>query len=955
MRNVTKGISSFSFLLLNSRSLINKISQLRSLITLEYPSIVFITETWLSSCIPDDDIFVDHYNCFRGDRTSGLGGGTLIYIHECFSATQIAVKQCSSLGDSVWCILNLSENQNILCGCVYRPPGFNSGTDIALSEHFNEVSEIPVAYRVIAGDFNLPEICWDPPTFPPKLTLFSEAFISGNWVQQITIPTRKCNTLDLLFTANVEYCSVDTLNLCSFSDHEIIRGILTLNAETNQLSKYKYFHRVYHTCTKENVISMIRSFDWSNFFSSNDLKYSFDSFYKYLTDCLDILAPLSTKFTNNKAPGHLSIAARRKLRQLRKALICTHDYYALARMNEILINEENHRLNRIRNLELSIVKKNCNGKDLSKLFKSRLSYSRQQIRLMFDPVKKAFIENRIDICNLFADHYSSNFSSNILNCPTSGQLYNAVLSNITFSVSDISKLISCFRHSYSSGPDGLSSNILKMALPDIAPMMAKLFSLSMEFSEYPHVWKSTYIRPHFKSGSKLNVDNFRPINVTSILSRIMEKIIKNQMLSFLTLQNVINNYQYGFLSKRSCSTCLTDFFDLLTSYKDNNISAAILYFDFSKAFDTVPHEGLIYKLRMFGIINPLYKWLQSFLENRTLVVTLNNSLSTPRPIKSGVIQGSVLGPLLFLLYVNDISKEIHHGKSFLYADDLKIVYNLSDRSPSDITNDIQRDLARIDNWCTTWGMRLNTSKCGIMYVGKNCLTNPLILNGVNLDIIYSVNDLGVLYTNTLSFSPHIASITSKAIRTSEFISRNFFMNKIKVLLFKTLVVPRLQYCSFIYSSANRSDIVKTERVQRRFTKRITSLHSDAGYLTRCKDLNLDPIWLVRLKLNLLFIFKLLNGYCHTNSNVRLKSASQYVLRNSAGRICIDRVKSRSRANFFLQRYSRIWNQLPERLRLLKSPSSFKSELNYFMNISNCMSLLRTDGIDFDPRIGPGNI
>ncbi|MBM6549431.1 reverse transcriptase domain-containing protein, partial [Streptococcus dysgalactiae] len=162
---------------------------------------------------------------------------------------------------------------------------------------------------------------------------------------------------------------------------------------------------------------------------------------------------------------------------------------------------------------------------------------------------------------------------------------------------------------------------------------------------------------------------YRPINHTPIVSRIMERIIKEQMVRFLTSRNLINDGQHGFLKSRSCLTCQLDFINLITTAANNGQAFIIIFLDMTKPFDRVPYLSLLEMLKAFGIIDPLITWLSSYLSLRSQVVNIDGHISQPLPVTSGVIQGSVLGPLLFLLYINDVFTEIRHGTPFLFADD----------------------------------------------------------------------------------------------------------------------------------------------------------------------------------------------------------------------------------------------------------------------------------------------
>ena len=610
------------------------------------------------------------------------------------------------------------------------------------------------------------------------------------------------------------------------------------------------------------------------------------------------------------------------------------------RIKEIYEECELRRTERLRSEESLILKdRNC-IKGLAKLYRKRASVD-DAIPVLADPDTNNLLENPRDICNAFSRHFASCFLTqkySIVNTPRLSPPLDP-LKTINFTTPEIFKIINSLRNSKSLGPDGMPSCMVKSCLPDIASILLKIFNLSLATGHYPDAWKISHIRPKFKSGSKLDPSNYRPINITSILSRIMEKIVKKQMSNYFLSQNIISPAQHGFLSNRSCSTCQADFLNHTISLRDKEYEVDILYFDFSKAFDTVSHLKLIQKLENLGITDPLIQWISSFLSNRELIVEVDSVLSDPLPVTSGVIQGSVLGPLLFLIYINDITECILNGCPYLYADDLKIVYKLKKSTILEDRSRIQDDLTRLENWCNTWAMKLNVDKCGIMHIGRNKINASLTLNGTALTTLTSVKDLGITYDQCLSVSEHVKMITAKANRSAGFIHRNFTSTKSKVSLYRMYVRPRLEYCSFILCIANKADITKIERVQRRFTRRLNNLNQQIPYEKRCEVHNLQPLSIRRAKQNLIFLYKIIHSNICSNINSKFKITSQYCLRNDNNKLYVPRCNKSLRKRSFLILYSTIWNRLPEDIRKADTTRVFSNKINCFLNISTLNQLI----------------
>ena len=774
---------------------------------------MLITESWLNSSISNDAMKVDGYNSFRCDRHEGPGGGVLIFVHKKLSAVELSIKLPPHIGEHAWIIINLSNICNLLVGCIYRPPGFDRFTDQALYDTFSKASEINTTYKLISGDFNPPGVIWLQNTFPRKLTKVSEAYNLGNWTQHVTAPTRNNNILDLIFTSGIPATQTSVSHNFASSDHKLIYGSISLQFTNSKTKVRKTTNpllapRNFNLLNEANINAFLSKLDWSFPTEDNNIDAHLDMLYNHLQNCLNKVAPINYNQTKFSRPGFLSNATRRKLRSLSKSFHNNKDLSAYKKIREIIEDNELSRRNKMCTNEISALSSPNRADKLTRLFHSRHNSPTHSIQLIHD--NEILLNDPSEICEIFADYFSSCFNTETDSCPRLTNIEppsHPCISTISFNDYTIYKLIQSLKPSKSACPDGLPSYFLKHCLPSLITFMNKLFSISLSSGIYPKAWKSTLIRPKYKSGSKTEVSNYRPINITPILSRMVERVVKTSISSFLVKNDIISSVQHGFLSKKSCSTSHVELFDYITTLRDNGDTISIIYFDFNKAFDIVPHEKLMYKLHAYGFRDPLYSWIQSFLKDRSQFVIIGQSCSSRRNVPSGVIQGSVLGPLLFLLYINDITDCIKSGRPFLFADDLKIVYSTSRCSTIDINTLIQQDLDNIDQWCKTWKMKLNSTKCGIMPVGRHSLHTQLSLNDTPLLVISSIKDLGIRYTKNLSLSEHISHITSKAYQITGFICKNFCTSNAKIILFNMFARPLLEYCSFLFATLTNTTSV----------------------------------------------------------------------------------------------------------------------------------------------------
>ena len=261
----------------------------------------------------------------------------------------------------------------------------------------------------------------------------------------------------------------------------------------------------------------------------------------------------------------------------------------------------------------------------------------------------------------------------------------------------------------SAGPDNIHARVLKEMAPVIARPLTILFNKCYEEGKIPDDWKRANVTCIFKKGSKSDPGNYRPVSLTSIIGKIAEKFVKNAMYDFLQNQKFFTDNQYGFRTKKSCVTQLIEVMDDLTEYIDNYEDVDIIYLDFMKAFDKVPHERLLKKIQACGIRGAIYNYISNFLNNRQQRVCCNDDKSEWTAVTSGIPQGSILGPLLFIIYINDLPEDLSNNCK-MFADDTKLY-----GPPGD---SIQEDLDKIVDWSDKWQLKFNSKKCHTLHLGK---------------------------------------------------------------------------------------------------------------------------------------------------------------------------------------------------------------------------------------------
>ena len=486
--------------------------------------------------------------------------------------------------------------------------------------------------------------------------------------------------------------------------------------------------------------------------------------------------------------------------------------------------------------------------------------------------------------------------------------------------------------SKSNGPDGISARMLKCTAVSIAPAVTQLFNLSIRLGRVPNSWKLSSIVPIPKSSSKPHsLDNYRPISLLSVLSKVLEKHIHALIVRHLEEHYPLSDSQWGFRTGRSTVSALLltvhKWLQLLESGKD----ICAVFLDYRKAFDSVPHAPLITKLQEIGLNANLLAWLTDYLTLRRQQVVVDGITSDQVVVTSGVPQGSVLGPLLFSIYINDITEVTlsPQSHSVLYADDALLYRAIS--QPEDFLA-VQSDIKAIEDWSDKQLLQLNPKKCKFMIISRkwqavvNNLT--LYLGGTTLEEVETFKYLGILLSSNLSWSEHISGVCSRAKQVLGLLYRQFYRNSSSATLkqlYLTLVRPHLEYASQLWDPHTQNDMDKLEAVQK-FALKLVSHRWDAGYEELLGLVNVPRLSERRLHLKLAQVYKIIHGLCyfpkgifemHTSHSDRLARADTLHC-------------PFARTNYFFHSFVpssiRAWNTIDESQACAVSLHSFKQSL-----------------------------
>lgn len=898
-----------------------------------------LTETWLNKEIEDSVVNIEEYTLFRKDRQNRIGGGVAILVrkevngHLTYPITLDNVYNFPTI-DSLWLEIKIADIK-IRIACIYRPDYISRDENTKLIEIVNAaLSTNSPTY--IFGDFNYPEIDWknlilnrDKKT--PSLTAsdFLDSYKENNAVQCVKFVTRirkeQESLLDLILVNDKKLIFNLTRDPpLGLSDHIVIRASSQLKARvkpTRVVMNRNFWKADYH---------QINNFIEQNL-TVNDA--SLTNCSKIIKDAINIYVPERSKRINPQKPW-LSNSIFKEIDRKRRLW----DNYVKNK------TENNYATYRTQNNKLknTIIEARVHyERDISiSSDKKFYSYIKRTLKsnvtniVLRDSSTKEIISDPEVSAEAFATQFSSVFTQED---PEEIPLLSATLrcevsiSTINFTPEKVEEAIMSLKPESSPGPDNIPAVLLQKCVKSLSAPLAGAMNHSMNNEILPSQWTEAYVIPIFKKGDKYFPENYRPISLTCNPCKCMEKIIVKELTEFLLTNNVLPNVQHGFLPKRSVETNLLICLQQWTKDHDDNLPTDIIYLDFEKAFDKVPFKRLLYKLQHLGIRGDLLNWIRHFLEDRTYQVRVNGVHSAPHEVLSGVPQGSVLGPLLFLIYISDMAENIKTNISF-FADDTKLHCN-----PLTQSGELADDLQTLERWTETWLMPLNNKKCTILHVGPK---NPHIqyqLNGSQLMGVVEQKDLGVTITSDLKWQTHISHIVKRANKLIYLIQKAFQHKSSDMILqiYKAYIRPILEYAQCVWSPYYAKDIEILERVQRKVT-RIPFELRNLSYQDRLRRLNLTTLRERRQRGDLIQTYKILNGYYSIDLNI-YKANDNRNLRGHSKKLEKERCAKLTRRNFLINRVVYVWNGLSQNTVQAPSLNSFKNHIDKDMKIlGNCL-------------------
>ena len=922
---------------LNVNGLRSKIDFLRIFLRQHKFDILCLNETKIDSTVPDSEISVPGYAIYRQDRTCH-GGGVLV-----FAADHLTTKKLPHVSkksnETLWVEIKRKKSKSVYVCAVYRPPVKGQNLDVV--ERYKSflmscVDKLPKNSEIfILGDFNCNMLQQN------RLSGIIKDLCKARGLSQLVeVPTRiteTSSTLIDLILSNSDHamdCQVHDIGLSDHCFISIKRGELKVERQPKFIES-----RSFKNFSPETFLERLGNHDWTNVMSETNVDVAAEAFNENVLQVLNTLAPVTRKRVRESNPQWVteellsSIKRRDYLKKIASRSKNEDDWVNFKQQRNFVINLKN-RLKK-QYFQNVIDENKDDSKKLWKTLNSLIPNDKKSNttpHFITNEGKEITDKKQIaEAFNKFFSTVGSKLAAAFTFSETSHISPKSIQDEFFFhsvSLSTVSKIISGLDNGKATGLDGICVKSLKAGSPILAYYLTHIYNLSLRTGVVPKCWKRKRVTPIFKKGDADDVSNYRPISILPIPMKVFEKIVHFQVSEFLEKNNIISEFQSGFRNKHSTDTavsCVADY--VLGEVAKKNYVGAVLV-DLKKAFDTVDHVILLKKLFCYGIRDVPFDWFESYLNDREQCSMVDDCKSSFMfEGKYGVPQGSVLGPLLFLLYINDIFDCVHSTTfCHLYADDTVIIQ--SAKNPEALKAGLEMQLEYLSAWFYCNKLSVNTSKTEVIFFGRKqkvieCKDMPpLSFQNCPIESKSYVKYLGVFFDEGLTWEKHAASVRQKAYLGLNKIKRvsSTLNNDTRRLLVNALVLPHLNYCVNTWSNTSSYVRKRFEALSRQINqvsqtnKSFEKLTNYSTALMTFKTVNkIAPPYLTKR-------FVLCGNRNEKGElvGVNTRAAKENKLR-------VQNTRNKYDSKTFLHNGTEVWNNLPNDLRQTQSIVTFKSK------------------------------
>ena len=914
---------------------------LKTRVQLDKPDVIIVVEANVKHMRieTNEAVFnIPHYQAHTKNLSVEGKRGIIIYTHD--TLKNISEIIADTEFEEYLALVMIGKKEKTLICAVYRSESGSEENNNLLNELMKEMEQKKCNHKLIVGDFNYKDINWQNLSTNKnensKEFKFLETIKYCYFTQHTDKPTRgrlgeTANTLDLVISDDpgrvdeIEYQSP-----LGKSDHAVLlfHYIIKYSRDNNQKISYQYNRGDYKSINQQ------LNLNWDEMLQDKDVEKQWQIIKATILDAEQKHVPVFDTSKQNKwrMKGSVPISPEIRKEVKLKHRLWTRYYetrddnkyqnYAAQRNKVCRLIESAQR-----DFEKGIgdnAKKN--PKKLWAYVKLKAKTKSGIAPLIGKNKKKS--TNETEQAEILSEYFA-----NVMEEEPEGELPTLSpralktdpLTDLTITTEAVEKKLSKLDITKSSGPDKVHSRILKEAKTPIAKALAVIYNNSIATGEIPQEWRSATITPIYKKGKRSDPGNYRPVSLTSVPCKRCESLVKDAIVDHMTINNLFSIKQYGFIIGRSTTLQLLKVLESWVNTLDEGGVIDDINLDFMKAFDKVPHRRLIYKMKQYGIDGNILRWVENFLKDRVQIVNVNGYYSTEKKVLSGVPQGSVLGALLFVIYINDMPENIS-SDIYLFADDTKFFRSIN--SLQDCWK-IQKDLHLLEVWSNKWLLKFHPDKCVALRLSLNQEKEKYTYRLFNQEVKYvtEVKDLGITVDQQLKFREHMHLKVNKANSIMATIKRTFkYLNYYSFkLIYCAQVRTQVEYGSPVWSPYLKKDITLVENVQRKATKYLYGM-KNLTYEERLKKLKLPTLSYRRLRGSMIEVYKIFHIYdkaatpCLPRSNVSTRGHDFKLFYSRSN-------KEHPKLHSFNQRVVHPWNSLPENIVNANNINTFKNRLD----------------------------